>query len=231
MYVHSTLSSDKLKLFTYYPRHTLVTCSTPQWGIHTVKTLQGTTGKHCPTAFSVNVAWSSFTVERTEVHFEQKILLRDSQQWKPSTCTSMSFIFRMIRILTDIVTPFLTTFWQTCHAINCRFPSMVSLHQRIITIFSFPCMLKRVLTWTSALALNSMMQTKARTSFAILSLGLARWGSALITAPISFMLIWSSLIVANCLLTEKVIHVYIEYGLLQPFYFKTTLIRPPKIGV
>lgn len=54
-------------------------------------------------------------------------------------------------------------------------------------------------TCTSALALNNMMQTKAKTSLAMRSLGLARWGNTLMTAPMSFSSICSSRMRLTCL--------------------------------
>ena len=61
-------------------------------------------------------------------------------------------------------------------------------------------------TCTLALALNSMIQVNARTSLAMWSLGRARCGNVLITAPIEFNSICSSLIKPICLKLRKVQH-------------------------
>jgi len=57
----------------------------------------------------------------------------------------------------------------------------------------------RIWTCISSLALKSIMQMNERTSFAVRSLGRARWGSALMTAPMLFSSIWTLRISIICL--------------------------------
>ena len=54
-------------------------------------------------------------------------------------------------------------------------------------------------TWTGSLALNNMIDMNASTSLATRSHGRARWGRALVTAPISFSCTWILRISSRCL--------------------------------
>ena len=71
-----------------------------------------------------------------------------------------------------------------------------------------------ILTWTLALALNSIMHENARTSLAIRSPGRARCGSTLITAPMSFNSICRSRI--NCICLKD--NIYCQSALDHSYY-------------
>ena len=76
-------------------------------------------------------------------------------------------------------------------------------------------------TWTCSLALKSIMEMNASTSLATRSHGRARWGSALVTAPISFSSTWILRISARCLWRHSNTHRH------QPDRPTDTVCRPP----
>ncbi len=71
-----------------------------------------------------------------------------------------------------------------------------------------------IITCTLAFALKSMIHVNASTSLAMWSLGRARWGSVLTTAPIVFNSIWRSRIICTCLK-------YNRYYLSRGWFFFT----------